>query len=195
MKALIPTAISFGVLLSFSGAARGDEAREKIMFPLAKGSNLESKEFVLPEDFEGDLNLVLIAFQREQQADVDTWLPMAEELEGKYEGLRYYELPTIRKVNRAYQWFINSGMRMGIKDPKARERTITLYLDKRSFRGALGLPHEGTIYALLVKPNGEVLWMVQGVSSKAKLMDLIRTIERELPSSGARTGGDAQGQE
>ena len=165
------------------------------MFPLAKGSNLESREFVLPEDFEGDLNLVLIAFQREQQADVDTWLPMAGELEGEYEGLRYYELPTIRKVNRAYQWFINNGMRMGIKDPKARERTITLYLDKRSFRGALGLPHEGTIYALLVKPNGEVLWMVQGVSSKAKKMALIQAIERELPSSRTRTEGDAQDQE
>lgn len=195
MKSLISTAVGLAILLPFAGAARGDDAKDRIIFPTAKGSNLEGKEFILPADFEGDLNLVLVAFQREQQADVDTWLPVAEELEGKYEGLRYYELPTIRKVNRAYQWFINNGMRMGIKDPKARERTITLYLDKRGFRGALGLPHEGTIYALLVNSNGEVFWMVQGVSSKAKVMDLIKTIERRQPSSGARTEGEAQDKE
>lgn len=161
-------------------AAGGDA----IIFPRAEGSNLQGEAFVLPDDFEGELNFVLVAFQREQQADVDTWLEPARALESKYEGLKYYELPTIYRANRAVQWFINTGMRRGIEDPVARARTVTLYLDKHAFREALKLPHEGTIYALLVDAGGEVIWRADGRSSKAKMLDLEKTISKILKTAG-----------
>lgn len=165
-------------------AANAAQAGEVVMFPRVEGSNLEGRAFVLPADFEGDLNLVLVAFQREQQADVDTWLGPAKELENSYEGLRYYELPTIYRANRALQWFINSGMKRGIEDPVARARTITLYLDKPEFRESLKLPDEGTIYALLVDSGGEVIWRADGRISKAKRLDLEKTISKILKIAG-----------
>jgi hypothetical protein len=42
-------------------------------FPKLTAANLEKQAFSLPEDFAGDRNLLLIAFQREQQQNVDTW--------------------------------------------------------------------------------------------------------------------------
>jgi len=85
---------------------------------------------------------MLIAFQQWQQRQVDTWLPLAQRLEATYSALRYYELPTIRRLNTLARTFINEGMRAGIPDPVARERTITLYVDKRAFREMLGLCSE-----------------------------------------------------
>ena len=149
-------------------ASAEPEEDERIVFPEVEGSNLQGKGFELPGDFEGDLNLVLIAFKREQQELVDTWLPFARTLEERFEGFRYYELPTIYKANAAYRWMINNGMRMGIKDPKARAATITLFLDKEKFRKALRIPHEGTIYALLVDKSGRVVWRVDGTLSRGK---------------------------
>ena len=35
-----------------------------MQFPTVSGSNLHRKTLTLPQDFEGELNLVLIAFQR-----------------------------------------------------------------------------------------------------------------------------------
>jgi hypothetical protein len=168
------------LLVAFSLTPAGAPAQEPVSFPEVEGDNLEGKPFILPQDFEGELNLALIAFQREQQADVDTWLSLGAELEEAYVGFRYYELPTIYKANKAVRWFINNGMRRGIKDPGARARTITLYLDKPKFRKSLGLPHEGQIYALLVNADGQVIWRAGGLNSKAKRLDLEKNIAKIL---------------
>jgi len=136
----------------------------------------------LPRDFEGDLNLVFLAFQREQQLMVNTWLPTADLLEGIHPGLKYYELPTISRMNPVARWFINTGMRSGISDPKSRRKTITLYLDKGVFREALGMPVEDTIYILLVNKKGEVIWREEGPCNvdKAKcLSDFIKSFFKD----------------
>jgi hypothetical protein len=148
------------------------------IFPETEGTNLEGKKFVLPRDFEGKLNIVFVAFQREQQLAVNTWLPTADLLESIHPKLRYYELPTISRMNPIARWFINTGMRSGIKDPKSRKKTITLYLNKGSFRKDLGIPGEDNIYILLVDKQGKVDWRSEGpcdVEKAKNLSDFIKT--------------------
>ena len=53
-------------------------------------------------------------------------------------------------------------------NPVARERTITLYLDKDEFRQALQLPHEDDIYVLLLDRQGQVLWRAEGAFTPEK---------------------------
>jgi len=142
------------------------------LFPGSEGKNLEGKSFRLPGDFEGVLNLVLIAFQREQQLMVNTWLPTADLLENLHPELRYYELPTISRLNPLSRWFINTGMRSGIKDPKSRQKTITLYLDKESFRIALGIDTEDNIHVLLVDKQGKIAWRSEGPCNAEKAKNL-----------------------
>jgi hypothetical protein len=143
-------------------AAESSAAADTLTFPEVRGSNLEGREFTLPADFDGDLNLVFVAFQRGQQKLVDTWLPFAKDAAARHARLRYYELPTIHEANSVVRWFIDNGMRRGISDVAAREATITLYLDKESFRRALRIPHEDTIYILLVDAEGRVVWKADG---------------------------------
>jgi hypothetical protein len=131
-------------------------------FPSVTGSNLHRQKLTLPGDLQGDHNLVLIAFQQWQQAQVDTWIPFAQQLEETHDGVRYYELPTIRRLNALARTFVNEGMRAGIPDLVARERTITLYLDKTAFRRDLQLPGEDNIHVLLLDGQGTVLWQAEG---------------------------------
>ena len=147
------------------------------LFPTVTGANLEGREFVLPRDFEGELNLALIAFTQEQQAEVDGWLTPAGRLAGRFPALRVYELPTVWRMPALLRNQLDRWMRAGIPDRAARAATITLYLDKAAFRAALGLAGEGTIHALLVDRAGRVLWRAEGPYSAAKGAALLGVLE------------------
>jgi hypothetical protein len=147
-----------------------------VIFPTVEGSNLEGTPYVLPRDLEGSCNLLFIAFLREQQEMVDTWLPAARYLMGVYPELRYYELPTIARLNPVTRWFIDRGMRGGISDPAARAATITLYIDKEPFRRALGIEGERTITVLLLDARGRVVWRTEGPRTDAVTQELNRAV-------------------
>ena len=136
-------------------------------FPKVRGSNLLKQKQALPGDFQGKLNLVFIPFLRWHQAEVDSWGALAEKLEQEYPGLCYYELPTLQAGGPLYQIFLNEGMRAGIPNPKTRERTITLYLDKADFRAALEIPDEQHITILVVDQQGNEYFRARGPYSPA----------------------------
>jgi len=110
-------------------------------------------------------------------------------METKYPGFRYYELPTLQELNPLSRVFINEGMRAGIPDPTARERTITLYIDKLGFRQALDLPHEEDIYVLLVNRQGQILWRVAGELTPEKTESLVSAIEDQDIAAGTHDPG------
>ena len=152
-------------------------------FPTVNGSNLQRAKLTLPQDFEGDYNLLFIAFQQWQQDEVNTWIALAENCEARFPGLVYYELPTIRVLSDISKFFINEGMRAGIPNPKSRERTITLYLEKDDFRTALDMQDEEHIFALLIDHQGNELWRARGPynqSSEAGLLEVLSHIMPEV---------------
>ncbi|MEO5825980.1 MAG: hypothetical protein ABIR59_08845, partial [Gemmatimonadales bacterium] len=134
------------IMPSFQGST-SDTTR---LFPKVEGRNLEGQRFSLPADFEGELNIVLVAFRREQQDDVDTWLPSLTAMAAKRAAVRVYELPTLNRSYSLMRRFIDGGMARGIPQQATREATITLYINKAPFKRALGITSEGTIRVLLV---------------------------------------------
>ena len=131
-------------------------------FPNVTGKNLNGTAFHLPADFASPVNLVFVAFLREQQDDVDSWKPFVTELKAKYPQLGVYEVPTLSRGYALIRGFIDGGMRSGIPDPNVRATTITLYLDKGAFDRELGIDSETAITVLLVRPSGEILWRTTG---------------------------------
>ena len=140
----------------------------RAMFPSLKAANLDKQELQLPAGFSGELNLVLVAFKREQQRDVDTWLKVLPQVQHEHPGLAYYELPTIARLNALARWFIDNGMRGGIPGKAQRARTVTLYIDKDPFKKALEINSEDRIYALLLDKTGAVVWRADGAYDEAK---------------------------
>jgi hypothetical protein len=143
-----------------------------MQLPSVRGSNLLRQTVQLPADLGGDLNLLFVAFQQWQQMEVDSWGALMSQLELDRPGFRYYELPTIERRNVLWQTFINESMRAGIPDPATRRRTITLYIDKKAFRGAAGLPDEDHIYLLLTDRSGNILWRSRGEYTVVKAAGL-----------------------
>ena len=141
-------------------------------FPEVIGKSLDGKEFILPSDFEGKLNIVFIAFQREQQLAINTWLPMATLLEDLHKGLRYYELPIHSCIYPVARWFLNRAMRVGIRYPGSRAKTIALYLDKEPFRKALNIPGEDNIHILVLNEEAQVVWRSEGSCDAEKAKNL-----------------------
>jgi hypothetical protein len=88
----------------------------------------------------------------------------------------YYELPTINEMPGLSRMFINEGMRAGIPDQTARERTVTLYLDTAAFRRATAIPDTSQVHILLVDRAGEILWRTTGDYSPAKGDEMLDAI-------------------
>ena len=93
-------------------------------------------------DLSGKLNIVIVAFKRNQQEDVNTWIEALGGFVKANSDIELYELPTLKNFNMLMRLNINNGMRYGIASKESREQTITLYLDKGSFKSRLLIPNE-----------------------------------------------------
>ena len=154
-----------------------DKKGDVVLFPAVNGSNLERRQFRLPGDLDGELNWLILAFWQRHQIDVDTWMPLAEQLEERHPGLVTYELPVIQSRSRWSQWFIDSGMRAGIPDRHVRSRTITLYLDKAPFLEALEIGNDDAICSMVFDRSGAVLWRTTGPWTEEAEADLVTFLE------------------
>lgn len=150
-----------------------------LMFPTLRGENLEGRAFTLPRDLEGEAILLLVAFKREQQAEINTWFSAADTLEKRCDGFRYYEIPTISRGYRWMRFIIDGGMRSGIEDLEQRRRTITVYTDTEAFRDSLGIEGPDAIHALLLDSSGHVRWRAEGPLLGARA-DTLRAAVRAL---------------
>lgn len=147
-----------------------------IRFPDVQGKNLARNMMSFPEDFHAPFSLVFIAFQQWQQTSVNSWIPFVQALEAERDDFTYYEFPVIDKLNPLSRWFINEGMRAGIPNAMARQRTITLYLDKDRFRGSLGVEDESQITLLLCDADGRLLWRANGEFTPEIKASLLETL-------------------
>jgi hypothetical protein len=165
----------FLVVLLATLSAAGVRAEAPMpRFPAIVAENLARDRVSLPAGLAGTYNLVVVAYRREQQADVDTWMPALGVIEKDDPRFRWYELPTIGKLTGVFvsPW-LDDAMRAGIPDQAQRARTITLYVDKQWFRESLGLPDsDGSIHLLLLDRQGRVLWRRDGAYDSGAAAEL-----------------------
>jgi hypothetical protein len=142
--------------------------------PRVTGKNLNGRTVRFPEDIRGRPALMLIAFRRYQQQDVDTWLGRMDDLRRVIPDLQVLELPVLRTSHLLVRSLIDGGMRNGIPDPEARARTITFYLDKKSFRKAFGLGPEDRIFAVLADREAAILDVQEGPATDERVDAIIK---------------------
>ena len=148
-----------------------------VAFPDVVGIDLEGEQVSLPGGFAGRRNLVAVAFERDQQAVVDTWITAVEPLLARDRDLRLYEVPTIYESSALFRLWINNGMRAGIPDPAARRRTVTVYLDRERFTTALAIPDTRDVHLLLLEADGRIVWRTTGPADDEKLAALADALE------------------
>jgi hypothetical protein len=148
--------------LLFTATALPAPAQPSV-FPELKAQNLEGKILSLPGEFSGDLNLVLIAFERDQQREVDSWLEAQPEIFKGHPGIPCYEISTMGKEYKMARFLIDRSLRYGISNQEQRARTFTLYIDKAPFEQSMHITNERRIAVLLVDRKGKVMWREEGL--------------------------------
>ncbi|CAB4943912.1 unannotated protein [freshwater metagenome] len=145
-------------------------------FPALQVRSLDGRLLQLPADLPGELNLIILAFERRQQDDVDSWLAGLAGLAEEHPQIELLELPCISRRWTAARWFIDGGMAAAIKAPEALARTLTAYTDVDAVLLALGHPGRDAICPLLTDRSGTVFWQGAGPYQPA----LARTLRETL---------------
>lgn len=183
----VPGRVALGLLaacllpcLLLPGAGTNAATEHAVHFPAVRATSLNKTQMRLPGDFGGQVNLVIISFAREQQHDVDSWLPAARKLEEAHGKFRYYELAAMGDRNILYRWYFNAALRTYTTDSTLRSRTLIVYQSKRQFRDALAIPNDKKAVAVLVDKTGRVLWRADGGYSDADM----KTLQAAVAASG-----------
>lgn len=151
------------------------------MFPSISARNLEGLDVVLPRAFAGERNVVMVAFQRQHQSLVDSWVPWLEREASADAGLRFFEIPTIGRMWAPARRFIDGGMAAAIRVPEILQRTFTIYGDVSRLTTPLGITDRSTITVLLVDSEGRVQWQDSGgfAAEKAEALHAVLAEHRK----------------
>jgi len=173
MKKILITAITTIFLTGCMGAGDISDVtgNGKGYFPSMVGIDLTGEQRKIPESFENEYNIVAVAFEREHQTDVNSWIKIADEIIEKNENIGFYEIPLIYEVNAPYRFWINNGMRSAIPDLKARLRTITVYTDREEFLNMMDM-NPNNIYLMVINKDGKILWQTSGAADSSKINEL-----------------------
>jgi hypothetical protein len=144
-------------------------------FPRMQVKNLSDEIRTLPADFPAERTLLLIAFQREQQDNLDDW---SARLKLRNPGSpAWLELPVIDDPGALLRWFVDVGMKNGISDSFVRDRVFSIYAPREDFIRHLGLPGTQQVHLVVADPSGNVLCRVSGDWSEEK-QNLLRAALR-----------------
>ena len=119
------------------------------VFPSIHGKNLNKRSLTVPDDFSEKNIFIIVAFLQWQQRAVDE---VIEQLMASDIHLTHHiiEVPVIQQSTWLRQVRLDTIMRLGIRDRAVRQRTITVYLDKKEFQASLDIPNDESIHWFVV---------------------------------------------
>ena len=143
------------------------------LFPTLSSKALDGRRITLPDDCNGHVTLVFIAFRREAQSMIDSWAGPFNEAFGADPRVLVYEVPMIGSLTgKLMGGFIDAGMRSGI--PEARHRyVVTWYGSYNRYSDILGMDDLSAAYLFLLDKDGRIRWREKGFSDSAGLQELI----------------------
>jgi hypothetical protein len=147
-------------------------------FPVVKAKTLAGQETTVPDDAAGKVTLVCVAFLRETQSQLDSWLNPFYEKFGSRADIMFYEVPMISGGYKFMKPIIDGGMRGGLPEFK-HKHVVTMYGDVQSYVQALSLdPTNG--HAFLLDREGSIRWQNEGFSNAETLASLFAATEALL---------------
>jgi hypothetical protein len=183
-KVFFAVVFLMGILTWWSCASAGTNSlvapptQVSALFPAVTVSDLEGRAYALPQEFRAEKTLLLLAFTGNQQAEVDTWLTAFQRLASEATSnaipfkIDFIEMPTIETSSAPFRAFVNNGMRSGIREAAARQRTWTLFTNRDMFLKHLGISSKASVYALVVSRSGEISFFENGPATDVKVLAL-----------------------
>lgn len=150
-----------------------------LQLPSVTGNNLNNEPLTFPAAFAGDINLVVMPFDREQQVRTLEYVPLFQALAQDYPGLAYYSMAALPDLAAPIRLLVTGGMNAAVIDPTIRAVTVILYLeDQTSFIRGLNVPDTEAIQVFIFNRAGEVLHQQSGDFSDAAAERLKTALEK-----------------
>ena len=112
--------VLFGVL----GVLIGAPSAFAQTVPQMEAADLNGRTLKIPQDLEGSPPLLIVAFEEEQQKEIDRLLPLIEKATAIAPALRVWELPLIDDPGPVGRFLIENGMKAGIPSEATRSRVV-----------------------------------------------------------------------
>jgi len=140
--------------------APGLSLAQEATFPRVDTADLNGREASFPDQLPSDPTLVLVAFKRNHQDNLDQWI-RAMDLKSP-DAPAWVEMPVIANYGALWRGFIDNGMRSGITETDDRAKVFTVYVDPDRFRSFFDMPTDEDIYLMVVEQDGLVRETVRG---------------------------------
>ena len=146
-------------------------------FPTIEAETLSGKKVVFPDVAEGKYAFLLIAFKRQTQGEVDSWLdPFVKEF-GTHNEVTFYEIPMISNNWKWMSGWIDAGMRAGVPANK-HDHVATYYGPLKRYFDYFDIDDRGTVYVFLLDKEGRMIFRASGLPEKDKF-EALRKILNE----------------
>jgi hypothetical protein len=163
------------------------------VFPDVAGRDLSGREYRLPVELPARVSVVVIAFKRWHQAQVDDWISrlvlegIPHSPQGRVDLDRVVlELPVISGRYQLARRFIDGGMAASIRDPEVLARTITLYGSVDGLCEPLGITSREDVSVRVVTRDGTVAWGTTGQVNGQDVASLLAALADLEKAQGRR---------
>jgi hypothetical protein len=147
------------------------------IFPRVSGSSLGGDKVILPDQLAGSPAVLLVAYRRGAQEDVDLW---REFIESSFPELPWLEVPAISSpIWRPFAGWIDNGMRRGVPRP-LWPNVVTLYRDARVVEEFLGRAPKPVTHVVVLDPSGRVTFFDAAGFSESTAAGLERALRGML---------------
>jgi hypothetical protein len=170
LRALVFTLFALPCLVAASQISQNSRIAA---LPPVTAYSLDRAKVTLPENFAAPLNVLILSFDRDQQSQVDGWLPAITS-----PAVQTWWLFVSPRENGLYRWWLNASLRGSLLPSQPRRYTVPLYVNKTQFLQSLQISSEQDVVLLLTDKAGHVLWRTSGAVDESKKAALARFVTK-----------------
>ncbi len=173
----IITAVFLSIIIIQQAVAQHpDKLKSGDLFPEIKGELLSSKAITLPDHCKGKVSVLIIAFKRGTQNQIDTWTqPLMKEF-SICSDFRFIEVPMISNFYSWLSHYIDNGMRGGIAEPM-HKNVMTYYGPLNSYYDYFDVQDKKLCYLFLLDKEGRIQFLTKGEAKPGDLSVLLQKIK------------------
>ncbi len=150
-------------------------------FPEITGDLLSYKKITIPEHCKGKVSILIVAFKRGTQPQVDSWTtPLMQEFSNDSD-FRFLEIPMISNFYSWISGYIDNGMRGGIVE-SMHKNVMTYYGPLDRYFTYFDVQDKKLCYLFLLDREGKIQFLANGESSSAQLTILFQKVKILLNS-------------
>ena len=140
-------------------------------FPKLEAKTLSGEKIVYPDSVKGKVTLLVLAFERQTQDKVDSWLGPFMGQFAEEDRARFYEIPMLAGKWKLLSGIIDGGMRRGVPGDR-HDHVSTFYGDVDRYCEQLQIGDKSDGYVFLLDRDGVIRWRSNGWATEEKLQAL-----------------------